>query len=147
MVLQRFCRDEVSGKNYLKFVLNVTHRELPDIPLVRQYFEEVELLLITETDSIERTVQMNRIASELRALQPHRKNIHAYTNRRRVKYVDLYLLENIVKGLAAEKWWEWGYYCYEASKLFVFNYDDMRYRVGGKTLTHWNAIVDFWQRQ
>jgi len=146
MVLQRLCKEEANGKNYLRFLLKVTSRELPDIPLVRRYFEEVEELIATEIDSVENRDKLTCIASELRALQPRRKCIHAHTSRRRVEYVDLYFLENIAKGLAAGKWWVWGYYCYEASKLFVFSYDDMRYRVDDKTLPRWNLIVDFWQR-
>lgn len=145
MVLQRLCKEGEDGRNFLRFLLNAMSRELPDIPLVLRYFEEVNKLIAADVDSVENADKLASIASELRALQPRRKRIHAHTSRRRVEYVDLYLLENIVNGLAADKWWVWGYYCYEASKLFVFDYDDMRYRVGKKTLPHWNAIIEHWQ--
>lgn len=145
MVLQRLCKEEENGRNFLRFLLNVVSRELPNIPLVLQYFEDVNKLIAADVDSVENLGKLTSIASELRALQPRRKRIHAYASRRRAEYVDLYFLEIIVNGLVADKWWTWGYYCYEASKLFVFDYDDMRYRVGDKTLPHWNAIVDYWQ--
>jgi hypothetical protein len=147
MILHRLCKEEANGKNYLRFLLKVTSCELTDMPLVRRFFEEVEELIATEVNSVENTVKLTCFANELRALQPEQKRLNVHAGRRRVEYVDLYFLELIVNGLATDKWWVWGYYCYEASKLFVFNYDDMRYRVGDKTLPHWNLIVDFWQRR
>lgn len=147
MLIQRLCKEEVRGKGYLRFLLKVTSSELPDIPLVRQYFGEVERLIAAQADSVESMVELTRIANELHALQPQEKRLNVHASRRQVEYIDLYLLERIVNGLAADKWWTWGYYCYEASKLFVFNCDDMHYRVGNKTLPRWNAIVEYWQEQ
>lgn len=143
-VLQRLCEEEIDSRNFLIFLFNAISRELPGVPLVLRYFEDANELIGIDVDSGENVDKLKNIASELRALQPQRKRIHVHASRRRVEYVDLYFLENVIHGLTAEKWMR-KYYCFEAAKLFVFDYDDMRYRVGDKTLPRWNAIVDYWQ--
>jgi hypothetical protein len=143
-VLKRLCQEESVCHDFLRFLLGEVSRDLPDVPVVQGYFSEVNGLMNVEHGA---AVDLNRlkfIAQELRALQPMRKSISAHARRRRVEYVDLYLLENVVNGLTAVKQGWWPYYSYEAAKLFIFNCDDMRYRVGDKTLSRWNTIVAYW---
>lgn len=144
-VLRRLCKEEIDSWNFLLFLFNAASRELPDVPLVLRYFEDANELIGIDVDSGENVDKLKNIASELCALQPQRKRIHVHASRRRVEYVDLYFLENVIHGLTTEKRMR-KYYCFEAAKLFVFDYDDMRYRVGDKTLLRWNTIVDYyWQ--
>ncbi len=144
-VLQREFDDVVVRRNFLLFLLGVTNRELPDIPPVLRYFGEVHELALS-LDSLLSVQKLEVIADRLRAMQPWHKRLHVHATRRRVQYVDLYFLEMLVKGLTESRKGR-SYYCLETAKLFVFDYVDMRYRVGGKTLPHWNAIVEYWQGQ
>lgn len=144
-VLWRLCKEEKDSRGFLLFLLRATRVELPDISLVQRYFEDVNELVGNDADSVENVDRLKNIANELRSLQPRQKRVHVHATRRRVEYVDLYFLENVIHGLTAEKRLTRSYYCFEAAKLFVFDYDDMRYRVGGKILPRWNAIVGYWQ--
>lgn len=144
-VLWRLCKEEKDCRGFMLFLLRATRVELPDISLVQHYFKDVNELVGNDVDSVENVDRLKNIANELRSLQPRQKRIHIHATRRRVEYADLYFLENVIHGLTAENQWTRSYYCFEAAKLFVFNYDDMRYRVGSKTLPRCNAIVGYWQ--
>ncbi|MDP2401012.1 MAG: hypothetical protein Q8M66_03455 [Actinomycetota bacterium] len=144
-VLQQALDDAVARRDFLLFLLGVASRELPDIPLVLRCFSEVNEL----TASLDSPLTMQKlgiIADKLHAIQPWQKRLHVHATRRRAQYVDLYFLEMLVKGVTESRKGR-SYYCLEAAKLFVFDYADMRYRVGDKTRPHWNAIVEYWQRQ
>lgn len=144
-VLQQELDDVAVRRNFLLFLLNVASRELPDIPLVLRYFGEVNELIQSLNSSLSAD-KLKVIADRLRAIQPCHKKLNAHATRRRAQYVDLYFLEMLVQGLTEDRRGR-HFYCLEAAKLFVFDYVDMRYRVGDKTLSHWNAIVEYWQRQ
>lgn len=147
MVLYRLCHEQESSQAYLRFLLEAAGRDLPDISLVRQYFFEANELLGEELGLLVHLERLKIIARKLQGLQPGWKRIYVHASRRHVKYVDLYLLECIIKGLISDKRWTSRYYCYEASKLFVFDYDNMRYRCGDKALPRWIAITNYWVGQ
>lgn len=144
-VLQQELDDVAARRKFLLFLLSVASRELSDIPLVLCYFGEVNELAQSLNSPLSAD-KLKVIADRLRAIQPCYKKLYVHATRRLVQYVDLYFLEMVVHGLTESRKGR-HYYCLEAAKLFVFDYVDMRYRVGEKTLPHWNAIVEYWQRQ
>lgn len=143
-VLQQVLDDVVTRQQLLLFLLKLASRELPDTPLVESYFERVNKL-VAELNSPGNFECLQEIAKQLNAIQPSYKRLHVHASRRRVQYFDLYLLEILLMGLTDLRAHRY-YYSLEAAKLFVFDYVDMRYRVGSKTLPHWNAVVEYWHR-
>jgi len=144
-VLRQGLDDVAARRNFLLFLLSVANRELPDIPLVLRYFGEVNELAQSLNLSLS-VDKLKAVADRLRAIQPRHKRLYVHTTRRCVQYVDLYFLELLVLGMIEDRRGH-HFYCLEAAKLFVFDYVDMRYRVGDNTLPRWNAIVEYWQRQ
>jgi len=144
-VLRQELDDVVVRRNFLLFLLHEANQELPHVPLVLRYFGEVNELAQSLNSSLSAD-KLKVMADRLHAIQPCHKKLYVHATRRRVQYVDLYFLEMLVQGLTEDRRGR-HFYCLEAAKLFVFDYVDMRYRVGNKALPHWNAIIEYWQRQ